>query len=286
MRPCTPSLWISASIKTPSARQRGPSRKGWPPRPHAARPHPPRARLVASTRWQRRRRRARRSPRSGAAARPKLAVRVRHARSLLVYQCRNFTMTNEPTDPFVLARELLEQRQTTEPTDATAMTLATADASGRPSARMVLLKGIDDRGFVFFTNYESRKSMEIAANPFAALCIHWAKAAEQVRVEGRIERVSDAESDAYFETRPRGSQIGAWASRQSAPLPSREALLERVREIEARFEGGPVPRPPFWGGYRVVPERIEFWRGQESRLHDRVVYLRDGDGWRVERLYP
>ncbi|AUX34456.1 MULTISPECIES: pyridoxamine 5'-phosphate oxidase [Sorangium] len=195
-------------------------------------------------------------------------------------------MTNEPTDPFVLARELLEQRQTTEPTDATAMTLATADASGRPSARMVLLKGIDDRGFVFFTNYESRKSMEITANPFAALCIHWAKAAEQVRVEGRIERISDAESDAYFETRPRGSQIGAWASRQSAPLPSRDALIDRVREIEARFEGGPVPRPPFWGGYRLVPERIEFWRGQESRLHDRVLYLRDGDGWRVERLYP
>ncbi|WP_437573664.1 pyridoxamine 5'-phosphate oxidase [Sorangium sp. So ce887] len=195
-------------------------------------------------------------------------------------------MTNEPTDPFALARELLEQRQTTEPTDATAMTLATADASGRPSARMVLLKGIDERGFVFFTNYESRKALEITANPFAALCIHWAKAAEQVRVEGRIERISDAESDAYFETRARGSQIGAWASRQSAPLPSREELIERVREIEARFEGRPVPRPAFWGGYRVVPERIELWRGQESRLHDRVLYLRDGDRWRVERLYP
>jgi pyridoxamine 5'-phosphate oxidase len=197
-----------------------------------------------------------------------------------------FTMITEPTDPFLLARELLEQRQATEPTDATAMTLATADASGRPSARMVLLKGIDERGFVFFTNYESRKSMDLAENPFAALCIHWAKAAEQIRVEGRIERVSDAESDAYFETRPRGSQIGAWASRQSAPLPSREALLERVREIERRFDGRPVPRPEFWGGYRVVPERIEFWYGQESRLHDRVVYLRHGDGWRVERLYP
>ncbi|WP_441292861.1 pyridoxamine 5'-phosphate oxidase [Sorangium sp. KYC3313] len=195
-------------------------------------------------------------------------------------------MITEPTDPFVLARELLEQRQTTEPTDATAMTLATADASGRPSARMVLLKGIDDRGFVFFTNYESRKSTDLAANPFAALCIHWAKAAEQIRVEGRIERVSDAESDAYFETRGRGSQIGAWASRQSAPLPSREALLERVREIERRFEGRPVPRPEFWGGYRVVPERVEFWYGQENRLHDRVVYVRHGDGWRVERLYP
>ncbi|WP_437874599.1 pyridoxamine 5'-phosphate oxidase [Sorangium sp. So ce513] len=195
-------------------------------------------------------------------------------------------MTTEPTDPLVLARELLEQRQTTEPTDATAMTLATADASGRPSARMVLLKGIDDRGFVFFTNYASRKAADLEANPFAALCIHWAKAAEQIRVEGRVERISDAESDAYFATRPRGSQIGAWASRQSAPLPSRERLIERVREIEARFEGRPVPRPAFWGGYRVVPERIELWRGQESRLHDRVVYLRDGDGWRIERLYP
>ncbi|HTN90958.1 MAG TPA: pyridoxamine 5'-phosphate oxidase [Sorangium sp.] len=195
-------------------------------------------------------------------------------------------MTTEPTDPFVLARELLEQRQTTEPTDATAMTLATADASGRPSARMVLLKGIDDRGFVFFTNYGSRKAAELEANPFAALCIHWAKAAEQIRVEGRVERVTEAESDAYFATRPRGSQIGAWASRQSAPLPSRERLIERVREIEARFDGRPVPRPEFWGGYRVVPDRIELWRGQESRLHDRVVYHRAGDGWRVERLYP
>ncbi|WP_437630126.1 pyridoxamine 5'-phosphate oxidase [Sorangium sp. So ce854] len=195
-------------------------------------------------------------------------------------------MTTEPTDPLVLARDLLEQRQTTEPTDATAMTLATVDASGRPSARMVLLKGIDDRGFVFFTNYASRKAADLEANPFAALCIHWAKAAEQIRVEGRVERIGDAESDAYFATRPRGSQIGAWASRQSAPLPSRERLIERVREIEARFEGGPVPRPAFWGGYRLVPERVELWRGQESRLHDRVVYLREGDGWRVERLYP
>ncbi|WP_437954564.1 pyridoxamine 5'-phosphate oxidase [Sorangium sp. So ce119] len=195
-------------------------------------------------------------------------------------------MTTEPTDPLVLARELLEQRQTSEPTDATAMTLATADASGRPSARMVLLKGIDDRGFVFFTNHGSRKAMDLEANPFAALCIHWSRAAEQIRVEGRVERISDAESDAYFATRPRGSQIGAWASRQSAPLPSRERLIERVREIEGRFEGQPVPRPAFWGGYRVVPERIELWRGQESRLHDRLVYLRDGGGWRVERLYP
>jgi pyridoxamine 5'-phosphate oxidase len=190
------------------------------------------------------------------------------------------------TDPIALARELLAERRATEPTDATAMTLATADAAGRPSARMVLLKGIDDRGFVFFTNHESRKARELAENPFAALCLHWPRAAEQLRVEGRVERITDAESDLYFATRPRGSQIGAWASAQSAPLPSREALLDRVREVEARFAGRDVPRPPFWGGYRLVPDRIERWRGQESRLHDRQLFVRDGDGWRVERLYP
>ena len=168
------------------------------------------------------------------------------------------------------------------------MTLATADAAGRPSARIVLLKGIDPRGFVFFTNRESRKARELEERPFAALVLHWPKAAEQIRVEGRVERVSDAESDLYFATRPRGSQIGAWASSQSRPLESREALLNRVREAEARFAGQPVPRPPFWGGYRLVPDRIEIWRGQESRLHDRVVYARDaeGDPWREERLYP
>lgn len=195
-------------------------------------------------------------------------------------------MTTEPTDPIAHARALLDERRRTEPTDATAVTLATADASGRPSARMVLLKGIDARGFVFFTNHGSRKARELAVNPFAALCIHWAHAAEQVRVEGRVERVSDAESDAYFASRARGSQIGAWASRQSEALPSREALLGRVREIEARFAGIDVPRPEFWGGYRLVPDRIEFWRNQDSRLHDRLVYVREGDAFRRERLYP
>lgn len=196
------------------------------------------------------------------------------------------TTETEPTDPLALVRETLARRCHSEPTDATAMTLATVDSAGQPSARVVLLKGIDERGFVFFTNYTSRKAKDLAENPRAALCIHWAQAAEQVRVEGRVERVSDAESDAYFATRPRGSQIGAWASKQSAPLASRAELLSRVREIEARFEGQPVPRPEFWGGYRLVPERVELWYGQESRLHDRIVYVRQGDGWRVERLYP
>jgi len=159
-------------------------------------------------------------------------------------------------DPIALARDLLEQRRASEPTDATAMTLATADAAGRPSARIVLLKGIDPRGFVFFTNRESRKARELEERPSAALVLHWPQAAEQLRVEGRVERVSDAESDLYFATRPRGSQIGAWASSQSRPLESREVLLDRVREVEARFAGQPVPRPTFWGGYRLVPDRI------------------------------
>ncbi len=190
------------------------------------------------------------------------------------------------TDPIAFARELLERRRASEPSDATAVTLATADAAGRPSARVVLLKDIDARGFVFFTNQESRKGRELDANPYAALCAHWPAAAEQLRAEGRVERVSDAESDVYFATRPRGSQIGAWASDQSEPLESREALIERVREVEARFAGRDVPRPPHWGGYRLIPERIEIWRGQESRLHDRIVYAREGDGWREGRLFP
>ena len=170
--------------------------------------------------------------------------------------------------------------------DTTPVILATADASGQPSARVVLLRGIDPRGFAFFTNYTSRKGRELEANPRAALCIHWPSLEEQIRIEGSVERLPVEESDAYFDGRPRGSQLGAWASEQSQVMPSRETLERRYQEVEQRFEGVPVTRPPHWGGYRIVPHRMEFWYGRPDRLHDRVVYAREGDGWRVARLYP
>ena len=187
-----------------------------------------------------------------------------------------------PITEFLNAIERAAARQV----DTAPVALATADAEGRPSVRMVLLRGADERGFVFHTNYNSRKAGELAANPHAALCFHWPTLEEQIRVEGRIERLPSSESDAYFVTRPRGSQLGAWASEQSMVLPSRETLEEQYRAIERRFEGSPVPRPPFWGGFRLVPERIEFWFGRPDRLHDRLSYTREADGWRIERLYP
>jgi pyridoxamine 5'-phosphate oxidase len=170
--------------------------------------------------------------------------------------------------------------------DTAPVALATADASGRPSVRMVLLRGADERGFVFHTNYDSRKARELADNPYAALCVHWNSLEEQIRIEGRVERLPADESDAYFNSRPRGSQLGAWASKQSEPLPSRESLEAEYRETERRFDGQPIPRPPFWGGFRLVPDRIEFWLGRPDRLHDRLVYTRDGSGWTITRLYP
>ncbi len=166
-----------------------------------------------------------------------------------------------------------------------AMTLATASPQGAPSARMMLLKGVDPRGFVFYTNYESRKGEELAANARAALVFHWAVLERQVRVEGRVARLATEESAAYFATRPRGSRIGAWASRQSRALPARKELQDRVVQYEREFPGD-IPLPPFWGGFRLVPERIEFWQGRLNRLHDRLRFVRDGAGWRTERLYP
>jgi pyridoxamine 5'-phosphate oxidase len=178
------------------------------------------------------------------------------------------------------------ERATAHQVDTSPVALATADAEGRPSVRMVLLRGADERGFVFHTNYTSRKGRELDENPTAALCFYWPTLDEQIRIEGRIERLSADESDAYFASRPRGSQLGAWASAQSQVLATREQLEEEYRATEVRFDGQTVPRPPFWGGFRLHPDRIEFWYGRPDRLHDRVVYTRDGKGWRIDRLYP
>jgi pyridoxamine 5'-phosphate oxidase len=188
-------------------------------------------------------------------------------------------------DPLARFRERFAAAHAKEPADPTAAALATATADGRPSVRIVLVKDCDARGFRFFTNHGSRKAAELAANPRAALCFHWPSLGEQVRVEGDVERLPDAESDAYFAARPRVSQLGAWASQQSRPLAARAELLERLQEVEARYPAD-VPRPPFWGGYRLVPETVEFWRAGEFRLHEREVYRRQGDGWAVEALYP
>jgi pyridoxamine 5'-phosphate oxidase len=166
------------------------------------------------------------------------------------------------------------------------MSVATVDANGAPSVRMLLLKGHDGSGFVFFTNYESRKAQEMESNPKVALCFHWAVLERQVRIEGTAERISKEESSAYFSTRPQGSRIGAWASRQSEPLDRRETLEARFDEVKEKYAGEEIPLPPFWGGYRVLPERIEFWQGRLDRLHDRLVFTRQGTGWSTQRLYP
>lgn len=166
------------------------------------------------------------------------------------------------------------------------MSLGTATPDGKPSVRLVLLKGYDDQGFVFFTNYESRKAIELEANPEATLVFHWAILQRQIRIEGTAQRISQNESEAYYHSRARGSQIGAWASKQSQPLATRKTLEDRVKRFEGEFKEGEVPLPPFWGGYRLEPRSIEFWQGKASRLHDRIKFSRGEPGWDRQRLYP
>ncbi len=208
-------------------------------------------------------------------------VRREYARTGL----RRRDLAADPVEQFL---KWLDEAQAAVPEDFTSMVLATADPSGRPSARVVLLKGCDERGFVFYSNQDSRKGRELEANPRAALVFYWSAFDRQVRVEGRVEAVSAEDADAYFQSRPPGAQIGAWASRQSEVIGSRDALEEAVREMETRFGDGPVPRPEGWGGYRVVPDEIEIWQGRTNRLHDRFRYRRPraGDGWTIDRLSP
>jgi pyridoxamine 5'-phosphate oxidase len=202
------------------------------------------------------------------------------------YRRASLTEADVADDPIVHFRRWFDEAVASEVVEPNAMCLATATPDAYPSARIVLLKEVDGRGFVFYTDYQSRKGRELADNPCASLCFFWGELERQVRINGAVQRVSRADSDAYFQSRPRGSRIGAWTSAQSSVLPSRETLEQQLAENEARFGDGPVPLPDHWGGYRVVPEEIEFWQGRQSRLHDRIQFRREAGAWVKRRLSP
>lgn len=202
------------------------------------------------------------------------------------YVLGSLSETDVAPNPMSQFKRWFDEAVTAKLPEPNAMTLATVGADGQPSARIVLLKGIDDRGFTFFTNYESRKGLDLAANPRAALLFHWVQLERQVRVEGIVEKVADDESDAYFASRPLGSRVGAWASEQSREVPGRDVLEQRELEYRSKFGDNP-PRPPHWGGYRLVPTAMEFWQGRPSRLHDRIAYrVQPGGAWQIVRLSP
>ncbi len=201
------------------------------------------------------------------------------------YSLRELSESSVAADPVVQFSNWFEEYVESGPLEPNAMTLATVDGTGRPAARIVLLKGFDASGFVFFTNYDSRKARDLAEDPYAALLFFWPELERQVRIEGKVEKVSPSESEAYFLSRPLESRIGAWASKQSRPISGREELEEKIAELRIRF-GEDVPCPPFWGGYRVTPDRFEFWQGRPNRLHDRILYKRAAEGWGLSRLSP
>jgi pyridoxamine 5'-phosphate oxidase len=202
------------------------------------------------------------------------------------YARRGLSASDLAASPIAQFRNWFDEAVAAFVPEPNAMTLATATPDGRPSARIVLLKGLDEVGFVFYTNYESRKGEQLAANPWAALIFFWPELERQVRIEGPVVQVSPAESDAYFRSRPAGSRLGAWASAQSRVIPNREVLEQRMQELEAAYQDQDIPRPPHWGGFRVQPNTVEFWQGRPSRLHDRLRYRLDDGTWIVERLSP